>query len=79
MCYQPTKRTATLIDRAAARVREGKLQEASRLLEAARTQMGPVVNIQWQGKRVGDWYREAAVALQNAQRGVSKTLRLGDL
>ena len=50
------------------RVKEGKLPEAERLLAAARVQMGSVVNIEFDGKRVGKWYSEASEALLKAKR-----------
>lgn len=68
MCYAPAKRTRHLIDRAKKCIESGNLAGAGRLLESAREVMGPAVNVQWEGRRIGDWYREAQQQLLYALR-----------
>jgi len=79
MCYAPTKRSATLIERAQQRISEGKIDEAERLLAAAKNQMGPVLHIVWKGRRVGDLYNIALKALMQAKRDRPSTMRFGGL
>lgn len=68
MCYAPARRSHQLIQRANELITEGKTPEAERLLAAARNAMGRVVNVEYNGKRIGEHYNDAQQALLRLKR-----------
>ena len=70
MCFAPARRSHQLITRAKELITDGKAPEAERLLAAARSAMGRVVNVDYDGKRIGDHYQEAQSALLKLKRNV---------